>query len=275
MAIPRLIYQTAKCRANLPPVFELNIDHLKALNKNWTYRFFEDGDIEDFIRDVYGREVLAIYHRISALYGAARADLFRYLLLYETGGVYLDIKSSATQALDSVLLESDDFILSHWPQQAGHRHAGWGRHPGLSARGEYQNWHIIAAPRHPFLRRVIDQVLLNIKSYNPAKNGVGKMAVLRLTGPIAYTKAIHGIQDRHSWRYVDSEALGLRYSVVETPSNLRAHERAFEKHYTELTTPICLADFDLGQRSWSSVSRNESCPCGSGQRYKNCHGKLT
>ena len=27
--------------------------------------------------------------------------------------------------------------------------------------------------------------------------------------------------------------------------------------------------------TWGQVGRNEPCPCGSGQRYKNCHGKLT
>jgi len=27
--------------------------------------------------------------------------------------------------------------------------------------------------------------------------------------------------------------------------------------------------------TWGQVSRNESCPCGSGKRYKHCHGRLT
>jgi len=26
--------------------------------------------------------------------------------------------------------------------------------------------------------------------------------------------------------------------------------------------------------SWGKVGRNESCPCGSGKKYKHCHGKL-
>jgi preprotein translocase subunit SecA len=25
--------------------------------------------------------------------------------------------------------------------------------------------------------------------------------------------------------------------------------------------------------SWGKVGRNEDCPCGSGKRYKHCHGK--
>ena len=29
------------------------------------------------------------------------------------------------------------------------------------------------------------------------------------------------------------------------------------------------------QQAWGSVGRNESCPCGSGKKYKHCHGKLS
>jgi len=25
--------------------------------------------------------------------------------------------------------------------------------------------------------------------------------------------------------------------------------------------------------SWGKVGRNEDCPCGSGKKYKHCHGK--
>ena len=27
-------------------------------------------------------------------------------------------------------------------------------------------------------------------------------------------------------------------------------------------------------KTWGKVGRNEKCPCGSGKKYKNCHGKL-
>ncbi len=26
--------------------------------------------------------------------------------------------------------------------------------------------------------------------------------------------------------------------------------------------------------SWGKVGRNESCPCGSGKKYKHCHGRF-
>ncbi|MEY4982412.1 MAG: hypothetical protein RIR62_678, partial [Pseudomonadota bacterium] len=36
-----------------------------------------------------------------------------------------------------------------------------------------------------------------------------------------------------------------------------------------------LAGFDENDRStWGNPSRNDPCPCGSGERFKNCHGQL-
>ena len=29
------------------------------------------------------------------------------------------------------------------------------------------------------------------------------------------------------------------------------------------------------KKNWGKVGRNETCPCGSGLKYKHCHGKLT
>ena len=28
------------------------------------------------------------------------------------------------------------------------------------------------------------------------------------------------------------------------------------------------------QRTWGKVGRNEMCPCGSGKKYKHCHGRV-
>ena len=29
------------------------------------------------------------------------------------------------------------------------------------------------------------------------------------------------------------------------------------------------------EATWGRVSRNQTCPCGSGKKYKHCHGKLS
>lgn len=73
-------------------------------------------------------------------------------------------------------------------------------------KGEFQNCFLIAAPRHPVLERTLKTVVHRINSYWGRRDGVGRMAVLRTTGPLALTKAISPIPSRHPYRIIDSEA---------------------------------------------------------------------
>lgn len=230
-SIPRIIHQTFYERT-LPPELQRNVDRLRALNPGWEYRFYDDADIAAFIGEHYGAGMLRYFERIGPQYGAARADLFRYLLMYRVGGVYLDIKSAATRPLDEVLRPDDRYLLSSWGADSG-----WGHHYELRnlAHGEFQQWYIACAPGHPFLREVIGTVLGNIDRYDPHLHRVGKNGVLRVTGPIPYTLAIHRIIGQHPHRLADSRRdLGLEYNVYRNQS----HETAFRSHYSTQTAPV-------------------------------------
>jgi mannosyltransferase OCH1-like enzyme len=224
MSIPRIIHQTAPTKGKLHDLIHDNIRRLKALNDNWDYHLYDDAECRTFIRDCYGSDMLTYFERISPLYGAARADVFRYLLLYEYGGVYLDVKSTATLPLDDVLQPNDEYLLSGWRDG--------------SVKNEYQQWHIIASPKHPFLGAVIEAVLSNIDKYNPLTDGIGKRGVLRVTGPTAYTDAIRRIESANACRVVDIEDLGFRYSIFHRFS----HQEIFHNHYSKQIEPIVYRD---------------------------------
>jgi preprotein translocase subunit SecA len=38
---------------------------------------------------------------------------------------------------------------------------------------------------------------------------------------------------------------------------------------------VAASNPDPPSSSWGKVPRNASCPCGSGKKYKHCHGRLT
>src|SRR4051812_20602003 len=86
--IPKVIYQVYTNPA-LTPVLEDNVRWIKALNPRWEHKLFGEADIEEFIRAAYGDVVLDYYYRINPEYLVARIDLFKYLLMYKQGGVYL------------------------------------------------------------------------------------------------------------------------------------------------------------------------------------------
>lgn len=231
MAIPKLLHQTVRSLPAHPEIMK-NIDFLKRENSSWNYRIYDDKECRLFVQDCYGGDILKIYDRFHANYGAARADLFRYLLMYEKGGVYLDIKSSCEKPLDLIIKDDDSYLLSHWKDPSR------GRHPAQGVDQELQQWHIIAAPKHPFLKTVIAMVQRNSENYDPSRDGVGKIGVLKLTGPIAYTKAIAPIIRDHPHRMVDIEDAGLRYSVLLRDDKKSFHRNLVKRHYVKSTAPI-------------------------------------
>jgi mannosyltransferase OCH1-like enzyme len=215
---------------NISSQFKENIEFLKKNNPDWEYRLFDDEDIVAYLRDNFHPKILGYYQRINPKYGAARSYFFRYLLMYMEGGVYFDIKSAAKFPLNKILLPDDEYILSVWDVPLQFTKLN-------NTFGEFQQWHIICRPRHPFLYEVINQVIKNIDSYT-IKVGVGKPAVLEVTGPIAYTQAISPILHKYIHRIVEiNDSIGLTYNNLKNTS----HKNLFSKtHYSKITEPVIL-----------------------------------
>jgi mannosyltransferase OCH1-like enzyme len=245
MTIPKIIHQTISNKNALDDLVVRNIQYLKDLNKGWTYRLYDEAERRSFVLEFYGTEMLGYYDRITPLYGAAKADLFRYLALYEQGGVYIDIKSTINKPLDETLSSDDQYILSHWRNQRGQNYEGWGLHANVEGvRNEYQQWHIIAARRHPFLKAVIDKVVDNIQNYDPFSDGVGKKGVMKLTGPVAYTSAITRVKDLYPHRLVEIEDLSFQYTIFPPTTRQKfghEHIALFSTHYSTQVEPIVAA----------------------------------
>lgn len=145
MKIERNIFQTAARKDDLPLEIRNNIDDLMRINKGWEYRLFDDRECVDFIRDAYGAEMLHLYKSINPSYGPARADLFRYLLIYHYGGVYLDLKSTCTVPFEEIIRPDDQLILSHWKDPS------WALYPQFGVPREIVQWAIICRSKHPLL----------------------------------------------------------------------------------------------------------------------------
>jgi autotransporter strand-loop-strand O-heptosyltransferase len=231
--IPRVIHQTYKTN-DLPTEISEVVQRLKDMNPTFEYKFYNDNDCVEFIKENYDEETLNLYLSINPNYGSAKSDFFRYLLMYKVGGVYLDIKSCTTKPLEEVLLPTDEYLLTHWEG------LDWADELKYYF-GEFQNWHIICKPNHPFLKRVIEIVKDNIKNYI---GGSDKYSVLRLTGPIAYSKGIIELISQHKKNSVDSPVreflleneIGLQYM-----STTIHHHNLIDSSYSK-REPLILKD---------------------------------
>ena len=236
MPIPKKIHQTYRTKDGLSVSIRGNISRLKQLNPGWEYTFYDDADVVEFIRKHYSPEILSLYNKINPTHGAARADLFRYLLIYKVGGAYLDLKSSITAPFERIA-QGKDYVLTHWAK----RPAGMFENDADFPWGEYQQWHVIGAPEHPYLKAVIDLVLDNIENYSYQRVTHPGLDTIRTTGPVPYTIAINPIREQHSHQlYRRNKDGGLTYSIFPKMDHRAAIYKDRKLHYSELRSPVVL-----------------------------------
>lgn len=236
--IPKIIHQVYTLGwSRLPEGIKNQIHSLQQKNPGWEYRFYDEKDILRYISNFFGRDMVDLYLQINPAYGAVRADLFRYLVIYNEGGAYLDIKSFCTRPLDEIVTGDCELILCHWDNGAAGVDDRKGIHPELAKfnQGEYQQWNIIAAPGTPYLKSVILEVVYRLQNYKPWRYGIGMRGVLRTSGPIVYTLAINKVQLGCTIKIVSNHRnIGLVYCNVDKAVLKLIRKSA----YARLNSPI-------------------------------------
>jgi mannosyltransferase OCH1-like enzyme len=108
--IPKVIYQTWVSKKKNESV---DVNRRTWIDKNPTfeYEYFDDDDIEIFIKDNFDDNVFACYKRI--INGSLKADLFRYCILYVRGGVYIDVDIKCIEPLEKIFdFDNITYIVS-------------------------------------------------------------------------------------------------------------------------------------------------------------------
>lgn len=245
MRIPKTLIQTAKRYETLPEEIKQNIEDLKSRNPDWSYRFFDDVQMKAYLRNHLVRNDWELLQEVNPKYGVVLADIFRYLIIYNEGGVYLDVKSTAKKPLTPTIDLEAPFVLSQWDNKVGQPYEGYGLHPELVhvAGGEFQQWNLIAEPKHPFLKAVIGRVLNNIRTYTPSQFGTDAYGVLRVSGPIAFTQAISPLLDHYPHKIVNLNDWGIFYSIYDGGGIAgQSHQARMPGHYSAVREPVVLRD---------------------------------
>ena len=245
--IPRKIWQTCKDKNSMQSELVDCVSELKKMNSNWAHTLFDDKSQYEYMKAVCSNRFLDAYERIHPLFGAPRADLFRYLIVFLHGGAYFDLKSGTSRPLDDMLASDDTFIISQWDNGPDGKFPGGGIKRQLKniPGGEYEQWNIIAAPGHLFLAAVIEQVLTNIESYNAVRFGHGAIGCLNVFGPHAFTLAIHPLLNSSPHRKVISWKQGIKYTMFEGD---KRHYKMDPLHYSRhVIAPVSPA----GLKGWN------------------------
>lgn len=187
MAIPKVIYQTFKTK-EIPWLTKLYIKRFRRKNKGYKYEFYDDQRVDAFIKDSFNEEIYKAYSRLQI--GAAKADFFRYAVLYVYGGVYLDLDSDILVNLDNYLQEDDHAIIT---REKNHQNL-------------FAQWALVFEKGHPFLERTIKYIVENIQQNKYLHDVHG------MTGPTVYTRAVNDVIQEDptvSFRIVPDDYKGI------------------------------------------------------------------
>lgn len=171
MAIPKVIYQTFKTN-RIPFLTKYYIWRFLKKNKEYRREFFDDEQVDAFIKANFNDRIYDAYSRLQI--GAAKADFFRYAILYKNGGIYLDLDSDITGRFDDLLRDDDVAVIVHEG----------------NFQQFYSQWALIFDKNHPFLEETIRLIVENIEG-NRFPHDVHQM-----TGPAVYAKAINNVLRR-------------------------------------------------------------------------------
>ena len=220
--IPKIIHQT--WRDHILPVPSELPDSWKEINPDWDYRFWTDTDLLDFVSSFYP-ELLELYTSYPS--PVQRADLARYLLLDQFGGIYADIDTRCVGPLDAIVNE-DRIILSSEPDEHLYHVADLGL-PWMLFNG------VIASPqKHPFWQHVVQTMTL-------CATGVDH--ILESTGPLMLSGAAQS--------YPDREQLAIHSCHLFTPQGKSGVDDISPE--TGPLSPLRICEH-IWQGSWYSVA---------------------
>jgi mannosyltransferase OCH1-like enzyme len=165
--IPKIIYQTWKTKLLHEKLYIIR-DHIQKLNPTYQIILYDDDDMDTFIKKHFDDFTYKCYKQLNV--GAAKADFWRYCILYINGGVYLDMDATIIRPLDELIEDDEQCIIT--------------RERNL---GAFNNWIMIFEKRHPILLNCIKKCCYNIT--NKTTNNV-----CMLTGPHGpFTNAINEV----------------------------------------------------------------------------------
>jgi mannosyltransferase OCH1-like enzyme len=182
MAIPKIIHQTA-ATANPPVWCEPLRERILQRHPGWDHRFYDDDACRGVLRRAFPY-LLPLYDNYP--FDIQRVDLFRVVVVYVSGGFYIDLDIACHSSLEPLckyrcVLGEEKTLGPEQMVHPGHRHAL-----------RVANYMFGSVPRHPFWLDVLKEMLRQAE-----RNIVSEDDVLESTGPGLWTNVYHRVKDHH------------------------------------------------------------------------------
>lgn len=206
-SIPGVLYQTSESGL-LGKTHYHEVQRFRDLNPGIRFEFFDRSRRDQYMRCHWqGHPLLAIYER--TLFGPMKADLFRYCILWQRGGMYCDIKSRFLAPIDQILDSHAEVVVSYEDRFANVAAPAPAichlQHPQRLAL----QWALMVAPGHAILRNVLDSIVYRAAAFQGICFKHPQAAICSFTGPGCYTQALW------SWVSTEHDLSGLQQVGID------------------------------------------------------------
>ena len=229
--IPPVIWQTWRNKPDPATSLGRQVRLLKARNPAHEYHFVDDAAQAAFMRTNVTGDVSEAYFSIDPENGAARADLWRYCVLYRYGGWYIDLDVGCRTPLQDLHKAGDELAFAYErsalptavpsslscvaPNSFDVNVSRLLRSKSFFRRRCIAQNVIGSAPGSLPLKAAIDRVVQSLREmkrareavclqeYTPSKRDLAKnhswtwLRTIWLTGPFALTVALREYVERH------------------------------------------------------------------------------
>jgi mannosyltransferase OCH1-like enzyme len=187
--IPRVIYTRAESDLQGRRVVK-HWQKFLEINSGWSFEFYDKRRSDEYMQTNWSGSVIYQVYK-NAQFGQLAADILRYCLIYENGGVYIDTTKTLAVPLDALIKPQDSVFLSF---ESSTHMEGWGK---KASEKFFLTQSLFGFQKHhPLMRKMIESVEYKYPNYKRIIFDDPKRAILEFSGPIAFSDVLSSlIQD--------------------------------------------------------------------------------
>lgn len=185
--IPKDIYQTWISN-KIGKTHYKHICSFREKNQDFSFYLFNEKEVDSYMYENWGSHPIYEIYK-NAYYGAMRADIWRYCIIYDRGGFYLDIDSLLMRPISEYLDLSSSIIISF------EKNDGVFPNPHIGKKVLYPHntmtqWCFAFSKNNAVLLNIIENIVKFYPLFISKKFSKPSVGIHKLTGPIMFTKTI-------------------------------------------------------------------------------------
>lgn len=203
--IPKKVWQTNFSEMCTLPMY-LNFKHNRSLSPDFEYHYVSTEDRDEYVKSHASERVYSAFKRLTD--GAAQADVWRLLVLYNEGGVYMDIDATLVKPLSQSLSDNEQVFIKNY--------------------GEFTNFFLATTPKNELFLEFLEKVTSNIENYSADEN----KTVFDVTGP----GALVSVLDKRNIHYQPHQNISIQgaftsehFQYMDRPRSKWTYKKTFIK----------------------------------------------